>query len=122
MVLRVCALDEHALPNAAGFDEHAFGDASGNDGTSLVSQGNNPAPSDPYQSDEAENDQRSEAAASYNAAFERVRGLMSCAPLFDLNALPDADRRRYRRDAEYGQLALPERIFRADRHAQWAGQ
>jgi len=42
-----------------------------------------------------ENDQRSEAAASYNAAFERVNGLMSCAPLFDLGNLPEDDRRRY---------------------------
>ena len=42
-----------------------------------------------------ENEQRSEAAASYNAAFERVKGLMSCAPLFDLNNLPEDDRRRY---------------------------
>jgi hypothetical protein len=42
-----------------------------------------------------ENDQRSEAAASHNAAFHRVAGLMSCAPLFDLNKLPQADRERY---------------------------
>jgi hypothetical protein len=42
-----------------------------------------------------ENEQRSESASSYNAAFERVRGLMSCAPLFDLNRLPDDDRSRY---------------------------
>ncbi len=42
-----------------------------------------------------ENDQRSKAAASYNAAFERVKGLMSCAPLFDLNKLPEQDRQRY---------------------------
>lgn len=42
-----------------------------------------------------ENEQRSEAASSYNAAFERVRGLMSCAPLFDLNKLPEDDRQRY---------------------------
>jgi hypothetical protein len=42
-----------------------------------------------------ENDRRSEAAAGYNAAFARVNGLMSCAPLFDLNQLPEADRRRY---------------------------
>ena len=42
-----------------------------------------------------ENDQRSEAAASYNAAFERVKGLMSCAPLFDMEQLPEKDRLRY---------------------------
>ena len=42
-----------------------------------------------------ENDRRSAAAASYNAAFERVKGLMSCAPLFDLEQLPAEDRRRY---------------------------
>lgn len=42
-----------------------------------------------------ENEHKSAAAASHNAAFERVRGLMSCAPLFDLNRLPEMDRRRY---------------------------
>lgn len=42
-----------------------------------------------------ENDTRSQAAAGYNAAFERVNGLMSCAPLFDLHRLPEADRQRY---------------------------
>jgi len=42
-----------------------------------------------------ENDRQSEAAASYNAAFARVKGLMSCAPLFDMNRLPEADRERY---------------------------
>lgn len=42
-----------------------------------------------------ENDRRSAAAGSYNAAFQRVRGLMSCAPLFDLDTLPKEDRQRY---------------------------
>lgn len=42
-----------------------------------------------------ENDHQSAAAASYNAAFERVKGLMSCAPLFDMEKLPEEDRRRY---------------------------
>ncbi|MCA9265900.1 MAG: DUF1501 domain-containing protein, partial [Planctomycetales bacterium] len=42
-----------------------------------------------------ENDHRSAAVASHNAAFERVKGLMSCAPLFDLNRLPESDRQRY---------------------------
>ncbi len=42
-----------------------------------------------------ENDHSSAAAASYNAVFERVKGLMSCAPLFDLNRLPERDRERY---------------------------
>jgi hypothetical protein len=55
-----------------------------------------------------ENDQRSEAASSYNAAFQRVRGLMSCAPLFDLESLPEADRRRYGRGA-FAQHALQAR-------------
>ncbi|MCA9086497.1 MAG: DUF1501 domain-containing protein [Planctomycetaceae bacterium] len=55
-----------------------------------------------------ENDQRSEAAASYNAAFERVKGLMSCAPLFDLETLPEADRRRYGGGA-FSQHALQAR-------------
>ena len=42
-----------------------------------------------------ENDRKSAAAASQNAVFERVRGLMSCAPLFDLETLPAADKERY---------------------------
>ena len=42
-----------------------------------------------------ENDRRSQAASSFNAAFDRVRGLMSCAPLFDLENLPEADKQRY---------------------------
>ena len=42
-----------------------------------------------------ENDRRSEAAESHNAVFERVRGLMSCASLFDLERLPVADRAKY---------------------------
>ena len=42
-----------------------------------------------------ENDRKSEAASSYNAAFRRVRGMMSCAPLFDMDRLPEPDKRRY---------------------------
>lgn len=42
-----------------------------------------------------ENDHKSAAAASQNAAFERVKGLMSCASLFDIEKLPQADRARY---------------------------
>ena len=42
-----------------------------------------------------ENEKRSAAAASYNTAFQRVQGLMSCAPLFDMNRLPEQDRARY---------------------------
>src|SRR5436189_4064903 len=42
-----------------------------------------------------ENDRRSAAAASYNAVFERVKGLMSCANLFDLDRLPARDKERY---------------------------
>lgn len=55
-----------------------------------------------------ENDNRSQAAASYNAAFERVKGLMSCAPLFDLESLPEADRQRYGGGA-FAQHALQAR-------------
>lgn len=55
-----------------------------------------------------ENDHRSEAAASYNAAFNRVKGLMSCAPLFDLDSLPEKDRRRYGPGA-FAQHALQAR-------------
>lgn len=42
-----------------------------------------------------ENDHRSAAVASHNAVFERVKGIMSCAPLFDLDRLPEPDRQRY---------------------------
>jgi hypothetical protein len=42
-----------------------------------------------------ENDRRSEAAGSYNAAFQRVKGLMSCAPLFDMERLPAAEKEKY---------------------------
>ena len=42
-----------------------------------------------------ENDSGSAAAAGYNAAFARVKGLMSCAPLFDIEKLPADDRLRY---------------------------
>jgi hypothetical protein len=42
-----------------------------------------------------ENDHASTAASSQNAAFERVKGLMSCAQLFDVNRLPEADRQKY---------------------------
>ncbi len=55
-----------------------------------------------------ENDRRSQAAGSYNAAFQRVRGLMSCAPLFDLEKLPAADRERYGGGA-FAQHALQAR-------------
>lgn len=42
-----------------------------------------------------ENERRSAAASSQNAVFERVKGLMSCAHLFDLEKLPAKDRERY---------------------------
>lgn len=42
-----------------------------------------------------ENDRKSAAAASHNAVFERVKGLMSCAHLFDLERLPQKDRESY---------------------------
>ncbi|MFN3652011.1 MAG: DUF1501 domain-containing protein [Armatimonadota bacterium] len=42
-----------------------------------------------------ENDRKSAASGSYNAAYERVKGLMSCAHLFDLEKLPQKDRDRY---------------------------
>ena len=42
-----------------------------------------------------ENERRARKAPSYNAAFDRVRGLMSCADLFDLDRLPEKDRERY---------------------------
>lgn len=48
-----------------------------------------------FYSTKFENDRRSEAAGSYNAAFQRVKGLMSCAPLFDMETLPADDKQRY---------------------------
>lgn len=42
-----------------------------------------------------ENERKSAAAASQNAVFERVKGLMSCAHLFDLEKLPASDREKY---------------------------
>ncbi|MDB4350444.1 DUF1501 domain-containing protein [Verrucomicrobia bacterium] len=42
-----------------------------------------------------ENERQSAAASSQNAAFQRVKGLMSCADLFDLEKLPTKDRERY---------------------------
>lgn len=42
-----------------------------------------------------ENETSSAAAKSQNAVFERVKGLMSCERLFDLETLPKADRERY---------------------------
>jgi hypothetical protein len=42
-----------------------------------------------------ENERKSAAASSYNAVFERVKGLMSCAHLFDLEKLPARDKERY---------------------------
>ncbi len=41
------------------------------------------------------NERRAAKTGSYNAAFERVRGLMSAAPLFDIERLPERDRERY---------------------------
>ena len=61
-----------------------------------------------FMSRKFENDQRSEAAGNYNATFERVKGLMSCAPLFDLERLPAADRERYGKGA-FAQHALQAR-------------
>jgi hypothetical protein len=42
-----------------------------------------------------ENERASAAASSQNAIFSRVKGLMSCADLFDLKKLPEKDRARY---------------------------
>ena len=41
------------------------------------------------------NDHQNPAVQSYNAVFERVKGLMTSAPLFDLSKLPESDRARY---------------------------
>jgi hypothetical protein len=41
------------------------------------------------------NDRQGPAVQSYNATFQRVRGLMQAAPLFDLDRLPESDRQRY---------------------------
>lgn len=42
-----------------------------------------------------ENDRSSAAASSQNAVFSRVKGLMSCADLFDLEKIDPKDRARY---------------------------
>ncbi len=42
-----------------------------------------------------ENERRSPVAAAQNAAFEKVKGLMASADLFDLAKLPEKDRARY---------------------------
>ena len=42
-----------------------------------------------------QNDRASAAAASENAVFSRVKGLMSCAELFDMNKIKPKDRERY---------------------------
>src|SRR4030095_13385523 len=42
-----------------------------------------------------ENERRSRAAAAQTSAFERVKGLMSNADLFDIAKLPEKDRVRY---------------------------
>jgi len=42
-----------------------------------------------------ENEHRSLNAAAQNAAFEKVKGLMASADLFDIARLPEADRLRY---------------------------
>ncbi len=41
------------------------------------------------------NDHKEASVQSYNAIFERVKGLMQAAPLFDMATLPEEDRRRY---------------------------
>ncbi|MDG2124012.1 MAG: DUF1501 domain-containing protein [Verrucomicrobiales bacterium] len=51
------------------------------------------------------NETKSAAAQGYNAVYERVKGLMSCSHLFDLERLPAADRERYGAGA-YAQHAL----------------
>jgi hypothetical protein len=42
-----------------------------------------------------ENERRSPQAAAQNATYERMKGLMQCAELFDLSRLPERDRERY---------------------------
>lgn len=41
------------------------------------------------------NDHKASSVQSYNAVFERVKGLMQSAPLFDLSKLPESDRAKY---------------------------
>lgn len=52
-----------------------------------------------------ENQLKSAAAGGHNATFERVRGMMKSAPLFDLERLPAKDRERYGHGA-FAQHAL----------------
>jgi hypothetical protein len=48
-----------------------------------------------YFSQKYANEHHSNTAAAQNAAFEKVKGLMSSADLFDLEKLPEKDRARY---------------------------
>ncbi len=41
------------------------------------------------------NEHQNSGVQSYNAIFERVKGLMQSAPLFDLSKLPESDRAKY---------------------------
>jgi hypothetical protein len=42
-----------------------------------------------------EAERQSGTAAAQNAAFEKMKGLMGCADLFDIAKMPEADRKRY---------------------------
>jgi Protein of unknown function (DUF1501) len=42
-----------------------------------------------------EAERQSGVAAAQNAAFEKMKGLMGCADLFDIAKMPEADRKRY---------------------------
>ena len=57
-----------------------------------------------------ENDRKSAAAGSLNAAYERVKGLMSCAHLFDLEKIPQKDRDRYGPGAFAQHVALSRHL------------
>ena len=54
------------------------------------------------------NETRNESAKGYNTVFNRVRGLMSAADLFDLDRLPEKERLRYGPGA-FGQHTLMAR-------------
>jgi len=61
-----------------------------------------------YFAQKYENEHHSHTAAAQNAAFEKVKGLMASADLFDLAKLPDKDRGRYG-PGLFGQHALMAR-------------
>ena len=84
---------EYRIPHAARIDSITEGDHEAREALRN------------FLSKKFQNETKSPAAAAHNAVFERVKGLMSCAHLFDLERLPAKDRERYG-PGTFGQHAL----------------